>query len=301
MKLTRTGNQLLIINTMSEELSKTYDPKSTEQQANKIWLEGNYFHAEPDNNKQKPYTIVIPPPNVTAPLHLGHALNNTLQDILIRYHRMRGFNTLWMPGTDHAAISTNMKVEQLLAEQGISRHDLGREAFVERCWEWTRKYGGQIIEQLKALGCSYDWERTRFTLDDAYYDAVHTAFIRFHERGWLYLYYIGATVGTEFNKPAVAISRDGGETWAFRKVILEGFEGMRRSGRPGRADSPRPGREDNDAIRQEYGLLDGMRHHDHGLTAQLPDAQQLIAHRRLLLGDLLGQLAADHHGDDLAL
>jgi len=172
---------------MTEELSKVYEPKITEEQANKIWLEGNCFHAEPDSNKQKPYTIVIPPPNVTAALHLGHALNNTLQDILIRYHRMLGNNTLWMPGTDHAGIATQTVVEKrILAEEGRKRTDFKREEFVGRVQAWKDEYEARIIEQLKAMGCSCDWQRTRFTMDEVCAKAVRAAFFKLFQDGLIY-------------------------------------------------------------------------------------------------------------------
>ncbi len=177
-----------IINIMGEELSKTYEPKATEQQANEIWLEGNHFHAEPtDGDKRPVYTIVIPPPNVTAPLHLGHALNNTLQDVLIRYHRMRGFNTLWMPGTDHAGIATQTVVEKrILAEEGKKRTDFKREEFVGRVQAWKDEYEARIIEQLKAMGCSCDWERTRFTMDEVCERAVRAAFFKLFKDGLIF-------------------------------------------------------------------------------------------------------------------
>ncbi len=172
---------------MAEELSKVYEPKNTEQQAEQIWAAGNYFHAEPDGAKRKPYTIVIPPPNVTAALHLGHALNNTLQDILIRYHRMLGFNTLWMPGTDHAGIATQTVVEKrILAEEGKKRTDFKRDVFVARVQAWKDEYERRIIDQLKAMGCSCDWQRTRFTMDETCAKAVRTAFFNLFKDGLIY-------------------------------------------------------------------------------------------------------------------
>jgi len=172
---------------MAEELSKVYEPKITEEQANKIWLNGDYFHAEADGEQRKAYTIVIPPPNVTAALHLGHALNNTLQDILIRYHRMRGFNTLWMPGTDHAGIATQTVVEKrILAEEGKRRTDFKREEFVGRVQAWKDEYEARIIEQLKAMGCSCDWQRTRFTMDEVCAKAVRAAFFKLFKDGLIY-------------------------------------------------------------------------------------------------------------------
>jgi valyl-tRNA synthetase len=172
---------------MAEELSKVYEPKNTEQQAEQIWAAGNYFHAEPDSAKRKPYTIVIPPPNVTAALHLGHALNNTLQDILIRYHRMLGLNTLWMPGTDHAGIATQTVVEKrILAEEGKKRTDFKRDVFVARVQAWKDEYERRIIDQLKAMGCSCDWQRTRFTMDETCAKAVRAAFFNLFKDGLIY-------------------------------------------------------------------------------------------------------------------
>jgi valyl-tRNA synthetase len=147
-----------------ELLSKTFEPHGSEEVYYQRWLTSNLFHAE-DSSAKKPYCIVIPPPNVTGILHMGHALNNVLQDIIIRYRRMQGYNTLWMPGMDHAGIATQNVVEQQLAAEGISRHDLGREKFLARVWEWKAKSGGTIINQLKRLGCSCDWSRERFTMD----------------------------------------------------------------------------------------------------------------------------------------
>ncbi|MGD1043292.1 MAG: valine--tRNA ligase [Sedimentisphaerales bacterium] len=172
---------------MAEELSKVYEPKNTEQQADQIWAAGNYFHAEPDGAKRKPYTIVIPPPNVTAALHLGHALNNTLQDILIRYHRMLGLNTLWMPGTDHAGIATQTVVEKrILAEEGKKRTDFKRDEFVARVQAWKDEYEIRIIDQLKAMGCSCDWQRTRFTMDETCAKAVRATFFNLFKDGLIY-------------------------------------------------------------------------------------------------------------------
>ena len=138
---------------MTKELNKVYDPKAVESEIYKMWEEGGYFHAERDENK-KPFTIVMPPPNVTGQLHMGHAMDNTLQDILIRYHRMRGDNTLWMPGCDHAGIATQAKVEESLRAEGLSRYDLGREKFLERVWAWKEKFGNRIMIQLRSLGSS---------------------------------------------------------------------------------------------------------------------------------------------------
>jgi len=166
-------------------IPKTYDPKAVESKWYGIWEERGYFNAEPNSDKPS-YTIVIPPPNVTDRLHMGHAYNNTFQDVLIRFKRMQGFETLWMPGTDHAGIATQNVVERRLAREGQTRHDLGREAFVQRVWEWRREKGGIIIEQLKVLGCSCDWRRESFTMDDGLSRAVTEVFVRLHEKGLIY-------------------------------------------------------------------------------------------------------------------
>ena len=143
---------------MPKELAKVYKPSEFEKDVYQMWLDRKYFHAEPDSSK-KPFTIVIPPPNVTGQLHMGHALDETLQDILIRYKRMQGYNALWIPGTDHAGIATQIKVEQVLREEeGLSRYDLGREKFLERVWDWKTHYGDRIVNQLKKLGSSCDWQ-----------------------------------------------------------------------------------------------------------------------------------------------
>jgi valyl-tRNA synthetase len=170
---------------MKTDLPTKYDPQAVEKHWYDFWLERGYFHADVAPGRPK-YCITIPPPNVTGELHMGHALQHSIHDLIIRWKRMQGFNTLCLPGTDHASISTQMKVVQQLQQEGLSRHDLGREKFIERCWQWTEKYGGTILSQLKSLGCSYDWRRTRFTLDDAYCRAVLTAFVHYYERGWIY-------------------------------------------------------------------------------------------------------------------
>jgi len=168
-----------------KELEKTYDPTKVESDIYKFWLDGGHFHAEIDPNK-KPFTIVIPPPNVTGQLHLGHALDNALQDVLIRFKRMQGYSALWMPGTDHAGIATQIKVEEELRKSGQTRYDLGREKFIERVWEWKEEYGSRIIEQLKTLGSSCDWERERFTMDDGCSAAVREVFVSMYEKGLIY-------------------------------------------------------------------------------------------------------------------
>lgn len=170
---------------MAKELEKNYNPSEIEDRIYKNWLDKKYFHAEVDKSK-KPFTIVMPPPNITGQLHMGHALDNTMQDILIRYKRMEGYNALWQPGTDHAAIATEVKIIESLKEQGIDKEDLGREGFLEKAWDWKAEYGGRIINQLKKLGSSADWDRERFTMDDGNNDAVNEVFCKLYEKGWLY-------------------------------------------------------------------------------------------------------------------
>ena len=167
------------------QLEKVYDPRQVEDRIYKLWEDGGYFAGVIDAEK-KPFTIVIPPPNVTGQLHLGHAFNNTLQDILIRYKRMQGFSALWVPGTDHAGIATQIRVEEDLRNEGLSRHDLGREKFLERVWAWKEMYGSRIIEQLKKLGSSCDWDRERFTMDDGCSQAVREVFVSLYEKGLIY-------------------------------------------------------------------------------------------------------------------
>ena len=170
---------------MSKELAKTYDPKQIEEKMYEKWCENKYFHAEVDRSK-KPFTTVMPPPNITGKLHMGHALDNTLQDILIRYKRMEGYNALWIPGTDHAAISTEVKVTNQLKEEGIDKKELGREGFLERTWQWKEEYAGTIENQLKKLGISCDWDRERFTMDEGCSEAVLEVFTRLYEKGYIY-------------------------------------------------------------------------------------------------------------------
>src|SRR5262245_44214569 len=169
-----------------KELPSQYDHKAAQERWYPFWESKGYFHAEADDPRP-PYTIVIPPPNVTGALHLGHALNNTLQDILIRMKRMQGFNTLWMPGTDHAGIATQAVVERrLFEEEKKTRHDLGREGLIQRIWDWKDKYEARILGQLRQLGCSCDWQRTRFTLDDQCARAVREWFFRLFKDGKIY-------------------------------------------------------------------------------------------------------------------
>ena len=170
---------------MSKELAKTYDPKGIEDRIYQNWLDKKYFHAEVDRSK-KPFTIVMPPPNVTGQLHMGHALDETMQDILIRFKRMQGYEALWQPGTDHAAIATEVKVIDKLKKEGIDKHDIGREEFLKHAWAWKEEYGGKIINQLKKLGASADWERERFTMDEGCSKAVQEVFIKLYEKGYIY-------------------------------------------------------------------------------------------------------------------
>jgi valyl-tRNA synthetase len=169
----------------TKELGKAFEPADAEKRLYDYWLKNKYFHAQ-DNSESPAFSIVIPPPNVTGMLHMGHALNNTLQDIIIRFKRMQGYNTLWMPGMDHAGIATQNVVEQQLMKEGLSRHDLGREKFIARVWEWKKKYGGVIINQLKRLGCSCDWERERFTMDEGLSHAVREVFVRLYNENMIY-------------------------------------------------------------------------------------------------------------------
>ena len=170
---------------MSKELAKTYDPKGLEDRLYQKWLDSGYFHAKV-NKAKKPFTIVMPPPNVTGQLHMGHALDETMQDILIRFKRMQGYEALWQPGTDHAAIATEVKVINKLKEQGIDKNEIGREEFLKHAWAWKEEYGGKIINQLKKLGASADWERERFTMDEGCSKAVQEVFIRLYNKGYIY-------------------------------------------------------------------------------------------------------------------
>ena len=170
---------------MAKDLAKQYDPKNVEDRIYDFWLKGKYFHAKTEEGK-KTYTIVIPPPNITGQLHMGHALDNTLQDILIRWKRMQGYDTLWVPGTDHASIATEAKIVEAMKKEGITKDDIGRDGFLKRAWEWKAAYGGRIIEQLKKLGSSCDWDRERFTLDEGCSKAVREVFVRLYEKDLIY-------------------------------------------------------------------------------------------------------------------
>ena len=170
---------------MKKELSKVYEPKEFEDRIYKMWLDGGYFKADV-NSKKPPYSIVIPPPNITGQLHMGHALDNTLQDILIRYKRMSGYEALWVPGTDHASIATEAKIVEAMRKEGITKDDIGRDKFLERAWDWKKQYGGRIVEQLKKLGTSCDWSRERFTMDEGCSKAVKEVFINYYNKGLIY-------------------------------------------------------------------------------------------------------------------
>ncbi|MGM9554051.1 MAG: valine--tRNA ligase [Faecousia sp.] len=170
---------------MARELPKTYDPKDVEERLYRFWSENGYFHAERDP-KKKPFTIVMPPPNVTGQLHMGHAMDAAMQDVLIRFKRMQGYAALWVPGVDHAGIATQIRVEEELRKEGLTRYDLGREKFLERVWDWKRQYGNRIVEQQKKLGASCDWERARFTMDEGCSKAVREVFVSLYEQGLIY-------------------------------------------------------------------------------------------------------------------
>ncbi len=209
---------------MSKELAKTYDPSGIEDRLYERWLEKKYFHAEVDHSK-KPFTIVIPPPNITGQLHMGHALDNTMQDILIRFKRMQGYNALWQPGTDHASIATEVKIIEKLKEEGIDKQDLGREKFLDRAWEWKEEYGGRIISQLKKLGSSCDWDRERFTMDEGCNKAVTEVFCKMHEKGWIYK---GSRIinwcpvcNTSISDAEVEYQEQAGHFWHIKYPVLD--------------------------------------------------------------------------------
>ena len=210
---------------MAKELAKTYEPREVEDRIYDFWLSGGYFHAEIDKDK-KPYTIVIPPPNITGQLHMGHALDETLQDILIRFRRMQGYCTLWLPGTDHASIATEAKIVEAMRAEGISKEDIGRDGFLERAWAWRKKFGGRIIEQLKKLGSSCDWERERFTLDEGCSKAVREVFVTLYEKG---LIYRGERIinwcpkcRTSISDAEVDFSEHDGHFWHLRYPLADG-------------------------------------------------------------------------------
>ncbi|MGN1081003.1 MAG: class I tRNA ligase family protein, partial [Acutalibacteraceae bacterium] len=170
---------------MAKQLAKTYDPKEVESRIYDFWVNNGYFHTKIDRTK-KPYTIVMPPPNITGQLHMGHALDNTIQDTLIRFRRMQGYNALWIPGTDHASIATEAKVVEAMRSEGLTKDMLGREKFLERAWDWKNKYGNRIVSQLKKLGSCCDWDRERFTMDEGCSEAVKEVFVRLYDKGLIY-------------------------------------------------------------------------------------------------------------------
>ena len=209
---------------MRKMLAKTYDPQGIEDRIYKNWEEKKYFHAEVDHSKT-PFTIVIPPPNITGQLHMGHALDNTMQDILIRWKRMQGYNTLWQPGTDHASIATEVKIINNLKEQGINKQDLGREKFLEYCWDWRKEYGGRIVNQLKKLGSSCDWDRERFTMDEGCNKAVTEVFVKMHKKGWIYK---GSRIinwcpvcNTSISDAEVQYEEQAGHFWHIKYPLIE--------------------------------------------------------------------------------
>ena len=206
-------------------MAKAYNPKEVEDKIYDFWQEGNYFHAEVDKDK-KPYTIVMPPPNITGQLHMGHALDNTLQDILIRWRRMQGYSALWLPGTDHASIATEAKIVEAMRKEGITKEDLGREKFLERAWEWKKEYGGRIVSQLKKMGSSCDWERERFTMDGGCSKAVKEVFVRLYNKG---LIYRGERIinwcphcKTSISDAEVEFEEQAGHFWHLRYPLTDG-------------------------------------------------------------------------------
>ena len=210
---------------MSKQLDKIYDPKQFEDRIYKFWNDNGYFRADPNLDK-KPYTIVIPPPNITGQLHMGHALDNTLQDILIRFRRMQGYEALWIPGTDHASIATEAKIVAAMKEEGITKEDIGRDGFLERAWAWKAKFGGRIVEQLKKLGSSCDWSRERFTLDEGCSKAVNEVFVRLYEKG---LIYRGERIinwcpncETSISDAEVEYAEKAGHFWHLRYPLADG-------------------------------------------------------------------------------
>ena len=210
---------------MSKELEKNYNPSEIEDRLYHKWLEKKYFHAEVNRDK-KPFTIVMPPPNITGKLHMGHALDNTMQDIIIRFKRMQGYEALWIPGTDHASISTEVKVTNALKEEGIDKHELGREGFLKRTWEWKKEYGGTITSQLKKIGSSCDWDRERFTMDEGCSKAVQEVFIKLYEKG---LIYKGSRIvnwcpvcNTSISDAEVEHEEQAGHFWHLRYPLSDG-------------------------------------------------------------------------------
>ena len=213
-----------------KELEKTYNPADIEDRLYQKWLDSKYFHADAERgrrNGKKPFTIVMPPPNITGQLHMGHALDNTMQDIIIRFKRMQGYEALWVPGTDHASISTEVKVTNALKEEGIDKHELGREGFLKRTWEWKKEYGGTITSQLKKIGSSCDWDRERFTMDDGCSKAVLEVFCKLYEKG---LIYKGSRIvnwcpvcNTSISDAEVEHEEQAGHFWHLRYPFKDGL------------------------------------------------------------------------------
>ena len=228
-----------------EKRESVYNPHQVEEKWYEFWEKNGLFRAD-ENSAKPPFSIVIPPPNVTGSLHMGHALNNTLQDILTRYKRMDGFNALWLPGTDHAGIATQNVVEKQLAEEGTSRHEMGREAFIERVWKWKHQYGGQIIRQLKKMGSSCDWSRERFTMDEGLSQAVKEVFVRLYRDGLIYRgdYIINwcPRCQTALSDLEVEHAQEQGH-WYYLKYPVEAGTGASRGGdHPAGDDAGRHGR-----------------------------------------------------------
>ena len=209
---------------MEKKMNEKYNPSDFEDELYKNWNESGYFHAEVDKSKI-PYTIVIPPPNITGKLHMGHALVNTLQDILIRYKKLNGFNTLWIPGTDHASIATEVKIVEKLRQEGTSKEEIGREKFLERAWDWKKEYGGTIIKQIKKLGCACDWTKERFTLEEGCSDAVKTVFVRMYEEGLIYkgkrMINWCPTCKTSISDAEVEFEEEPGNLWHIKYQIKD--------------------------------------------------------------------------------
>lgn len=210
---------------MAKELAKSYKPSDFEDKIYDFWIKGNYFHAKVDKDK-KPYTIVMPPPNITGQLHMGHALDETLQDILIRWRRMQGYSALWLPGTDHASIATEAKIVEAMRKEGVTKEDIGRDGFLKRAWEWKREYGGRITSQLRKLGSSCDWERERFTMDEGCSDAVKEVFVKLYEKG---LIYKGERIinwcphcCTSISDAEVDFTEQDGSFWHLRYPLMDG-------------------------------------------------------------------------------
>ena len=208
---------------MTRELPKVYDPKIVEDEIYKMWMDNGCFRADPDPDK-KPFSIVMPPPNVTGQLHMGHAMDCTLQDILIRFKRMQGYSALWLPGTDHAGIATQIKVEEeLRTKEGLTRHDLGREKFLERVWDWKHQYGNRIVQQQMKLGASCDWSRARFTMDEGLSKAVRHVFVSMYNKGLIYKGYRSVNwcphCSTALSDVEVEYEEQPGHLWHVRYPI----------------------------------------------------------------------------------